>query len=92
MKRSRAKQSAGGFSLFPFLAVLLCTVGVLIVMLVLMVQMARVDAAEDADHGHLLQPPDQQQMAKEDYRVAARTAGTAAESRSRTTWRASGSN
>ena len=67
MKRSRVKQSSGGFSLFPFLAVLLCTVGVLIVMLVLIVQMARVDAAEDADTSHPLQPPDQQQVAKEDF-------------------------
>jgi hypothetical protein len=67
MKRSRARQSSGGFSLFPFLAVLLCTVGVLIVMLVLMVQMARVDAAEDDDNTDLLQLPDQRQMAKEEY-------------------------
>ncbi|NLX56909.1 MAG: hypothetical protein GXY58_17525 [Planctomycetaceae bacterium] len=67
MKRSRTGSSINGFSLFPFLAVLLCTVGVLIVLLMLMVQMARVDAAEDPDSRDPLAPPDHAQVAKEDY-------------------------
>ena len=44
MRRQRVG-SAAGVSLFPFLAVLICTMGALIVLLVMVVQQARVDAS-----------------------------------------------
>src|SRR5438128_1556677 len=43
MSRKTARQQVG-VALFPFLAVLICTMGALIVLLVLLVQQARVDA------------------------------------------------
>ncbi|MFH1264425.1 MAG: hypothetical protein ABIK89_01770 [Planctomycetota bacterium] len=45
--RSR-RQSAVGVSLFPFLVVLICTMGALILLLVVIARQARVQAAEDA--------------------------------------------
>ncbi|HEX5105047.1 MAG TPA: hypothetical protein VFV87_14610 [Pirellulaceae bacterium] len=42
--RRRARRQLAGVSLFPFLAVLICTMGSLIVLLVLLVQQARLDA------------------------------------------------
>jgi hypothetical protein len=45
MRRPRAARSATGIQLFPFLAVLICAMGALIVLLVLVVQQARVSAA-----------------------------------------------
>ena len=44
MRRPRKAKSTIGVSLFPFLAVLICTMGALIVLLVLVVQQARVHA------------------------------------------------
>jgi hypothetical protein len=44
MMRKSARQTTG-VALFPFLAVLICTMGALIVLLVLLVQQARVDAS-----------------------------------------------
>ena len=44
MSRKTARQQVG-VALFPFLAVLICTMGALIVLLVLLVQQARVDAS-----------------------------------------------
>ena len=44
--RRRAAKSSIQFSLFPFLAVLLCTMGSLIVLLLVLVQQARVEANE----------------------------------------------
>src|SRR5207253_2224026 len=41
----KAKGQQVGVALFPFLAVLICTMGALIVLLVLLVQQARVDAS-----------------------------------------------
>ena len=68
MKRHRArKKSSVGVALFPFLAVLICTMGVLIVLLLIEVQMARVDASEEADAAPTLELPGQQQMAKEEF-------------------------
>ncbi len=46
MRRRRAPD-AGRFSLFPFLAVLLCTMGSLIVLLLILVQQSRVQAAQE---------------------------------------------
>src|SRR5690242_691984 len=43
MSRKTARQQVG-VALFPFLAVLICTMGALIVLLVLLVRQARVDA------------------------------------------------
>ncbi len=62
MKRYHVRNKAVSVSLFPFLAVLICTMGALIVLLVLVVQMARVDASE--------QPPqqlDEAGLKKESY-------------------------
>lgn len=56
MRRSRKKRSHLSVSLFPFLAVLICTLGVLIVMLVMAVKSADVQAeqtqAEDDQQKH----------------------------------------
>ena len=67
MKRNRAKKSGSGVSLFPFLAVLICTMGALIVLLVLVVQLARVSAAEDAAQTDAQQQVDARQIEAEDY-------------------------
>ncbi len=45
---SKARRQAIGVALFPFLAVLICTMGALIVLLVLLVQQASLDAQEIA--------------------------------------------
>ncbi len=66
MNRSRRSSSALSVSLFPFLAVLICTMGSLIVLLVLVVQLARVNASEDSLKTDLLQQPDARQTEKED--------------------------
>lgn len=47
MKRRRIKRKSLGVSLFPFLAVLICTLGVLIILLVLAVRSADVRAQKD---------------------------------------------
>jgi len=49
MTRLRTRKEEVGVSLFPFLAVLICTMGALIVLLVMVVQLARVDASEPAE-------------------------------------------
>ena len=67
MKRHRAEKSSVGVALFPFLAVLICTMGVLIVLLLIEVQMARVNASEEAGAQHTVELPDQQQIAKEEF-------------------------
>ncbi len=67
MKRCRSHKSAVSVSLFPFLAVLICTMGALIVLLVLVVQLARVNASEDAHKPDLLQQLDSKRAEKEDY-------------------------
>ena len=48
MRRKRYRKQAISVSLFPFLAVLVCTMGSLIVLLVLVVQQARVNATEQS--------------------------------------------
>ena len=49
MRRTRIRQDDDSVSLFPFLAVLICTMGSLIVLLVLVMQQARVYAATVAE-------------------------------------------
>jgi hypothetical protein len=49
MRRQIARRATTSVSLFPFLAVLICTMGALIVLLVLVVQMARVQADTISD-------------------------------------------
>lgn len=49
MRRRRTIRSAAAFGLFPFLAVLICTMGSLIVILVIMVRQAKVQAQAIAD-------------------------------------------
>lgn len=67
MKRLRRQKTTVGVSLFPFLAVLICTMGALIVLLVLVVHWARVDASESARQPDFLAEPDQRRQALEDY-------------------------
>ena len=50
MRRPRFRKAQTQVSLFPFLAVLICTMGGLIVLLVLVVQQARVDARQVSDN------------------------------------------
>lgn len=68
MRRLRPrKTAAGGVSLFPFLAVLICTMGALIVLLVLLVHLARVNASEDTRTAETLSAPAALQTQREDY-------------------------
>ena len=46
MRRARSRRNSAAVSLFPFLAVLICTMGSLILLLVIVVQQARVEADE----------------------------------------------
>jgi hypothetical protein len=62
MRRTRVRKQSVGVSLFPFLAVLICTMGALIVLLMLVVQMARVDASEDVVAIDPLDAPDAMQL------------------------------
>lgn len=47
--RARTSRNDAGMDLFPFMAVLICTVGALIMLLVVMVQQARVKASSPGD-------------------------------------------
>ncbi len=67
MKRQRVRKPTVGVSLFPFLAVLICTMGALIVLLVMVVQMARVHAAEETQVVDEIESPDAQRMEQESY-------------------------
>ena len=73
MRRRRSKyRSPASPSLFPFLAVLICTMGVLIVLLVLGVQQAQVaarDLAEDTSDRQLelLEAQQEQQLDRDEY-------------------------
>lgn len=49
MSRRQRTQSAAAVSMFPFLAVLLCTMGALILLLVLLAQQAKVQAASNQE-------------------------------------------
>ena len=49
MRRSASRKTLLGIALFPFLAVLICTMGALIVLLILVVQQARLNAETLAD-------------------------------------------
>ncbi len=60
MRRSRARADGSSVSLFPFLAVLLCTMGALIVILVVITQQARARAVRQAEAA---QAPDAEQAA-----------------------------
>ncbi len=72
MTRRRFRKQAVSPSLFPFLAVLVCTMGALIVLLVLVVQQARVYATSVAeenakDESALEEELEKQQLRKDDY-------------------------
>jgi hypothetical protein len=62
MRRFALRKTLTGISLFPFLAVLICTMGALIVLLILVVQQARVQADTLADQRQ--QAPDEQDQAR----------------------------
>ncbi len=72
MRRASPRKTAASVSLFPFLAVLICTMGALIVLLVLMVQQAHVLASSIEDDEAAAQPNDdtelRQQLADYDWR------------------------
>jgi hypothetical protein len=74
MKRVPTRRAEIGISLFPFLAVLICTMGALIVLLVLVVQQARVQADTICDQmaeqlrEQRLAEQQRQQQDEEDYR------------------------
>ena len=57
MRRRRTRKPAVSMSLFPFLAVLVCTMGVLIVLLMSLVQQARVDASQSEERPESGPPP-----------------------------------
>ena len=61
MSRNRRQVNQFAVSLFPFLAVLICTMGVLIIMLVLAVKSAEVNAQQVRDDYE--QEVDQQRLA-----------------------------
>ncbi|MCO6457919.1 MAG: hypothetical protein J5I93_21660 [Pirellulaceae bacterium] len=71
MRRPRFRKPATEVSLFPFLAVLICTMGGLIVLLVMVVQQARVDARTIADSERRLREDDSSlrelQLRREEY-------------------------
>lgn len=62
MRRFASRKSLTSMSLFPFLAVLICTMGALIVLLILVVQQARVQADTLADQRR--QTHDEQDLAR----------------------------
>lgn len=64
MRRSASRKTLLGIALFPFLAVLICTMGALIVLLILVVQQARVNAETLADRARQAQDvaPSAQQL------------------------------
>lgn len=66
MRRQRFRKPTVSLALFPFLAVLVCTMGALIVLLVLVVQQARVSVAAEPVEVAVTPPPpddDRQQQA-----------------------------
>lgn len=66
-RRYPAIRSTVGVSLFPFLAVLVCTMGALIVLLVLVLQLAKVDAADSEPLVGEPSPADVRRMEREDF-------------------------
>lgn len=68
MRRRSVQKQAIGVSLFPFLAVLICTMGALIVLLVMVVQQARVSAsAEVAQRAQPSAAQLQRQQERDEY-------------------------
>ena len=67
MRRARSTDNSNTISLFPFLAVLLCTMGSLIVLLVVMARQARVQAAQEAQAagGSVTSPEDSAKQQRE---------------------------
>jgi archaellum component FlaC len=64
MRRLASRKTQVGISLFPFLAVLICTMGSLIVLLLLVVQQARVQADTVADQRRQQSGQDQSEQKK----------------------------
>jgi len=69
MRRRRSRKPGVSLSLFPFLAVLICTMGSLIVLLVIMVQQARVSASEVETQQAAKAEERQQQLTKLDQQI-----------------------
>lgn len=63
MRHARAVDNANPVSLFPFLAVLLCTMGALIVILVVLAQQARSQASEAANEPSSQATPESEEAA-----------------------------
>ena len=66
MRRIARQADANGISLFPFLAVLLCTMGALLVILVVIAEQARANAAREAQQ--LDAPTAEELQANEDLK------------------------
>lgn len=69
MRRAASRKTVLGIALFPFLAVLICTMGALIVLLILVVHQARVQADTVLDQRHQQragQDPDEQQKLEQE--------------------------
>lgn len=71
MKRSARQQAESASSLFPFLAVLLCTMGALIVLLVTLAQVSRNKAVAKAEAAVAAEPPVPQEVEETEARIAA---------------------
>ncbi len=69
MRRARLRQPTPTASLFPFLAVLICTMGALVVLLVILVQQARTEAHGISDQTEMLraEAEAQRQLEREDF-------------------------
>ena len=68
MRRARLRQPTPTASLFPFMAVLICTMGALVVLLVILVQQARIEAHGISDQTEMLraEAEAQRQLERED--------------------------
>ena len=87
MRSGRARKPITGVSLFPFLAVLICTMGALIVLLLIMVQQGHVEARAVAQDKAEVAPAVSPEELKQQAEQKAREAGeVAAKQLSRAAW------
>jgi hypothetical protein len=66
MRRPTARRQQPGVALFPFLAVLICTMGSLIVLLVMVVQQARAGAHTQAQQAQAVDPEQVRQLKEQE--------------------------
>ena len=70
MRRLRAPKSTATVALFPFLAVLICTMGSLILLLVVIARQAKIQADRAAEHAQLATDDDRQRQLALEERLA----------------------